>query len=80
MAPLEWVITCLVVEVVYGLNDEHVKMKRMKKMSKFTKCMLWALLAVTPGCTHTDDYTPVSKKEWQVALSRSTTNNENVRV
>ena len=80
MAPLEWVITCLVVEVVYGLNDEYVKMKRMKKMSKFTKCMLWALLAVAPGCTHTDDYTPVSKEEWQVALSRSTTNNENVRV
>ena len=52
----------------------------MKKISKFTKCMLWTLLAVAAGCTHTDDYAPVPEAEWQLSLSRSTTNNEHVRV
>ena len=48
---------------------------------KITKCLpLWAMLALASGCTQTDDAAPMPDEAWQVSLSRSTTNDEHVRV
>ena len=48
---------------------------------KIPKCLpLWAMLALASGCTQTDDAAPMPDEAWQVSLSRSTTNDEHVRV
>ena len=53
----------------------------MKRITKITKCLpLWAMLALASGCTQTDDAAPMPDEAWQVSLSRSTTNDEHVRV